>query len=147
MPATAVQHHHQSWLRRRNLLRLELLAVAAFHLIGAVTLVAAPREQVITSSTEVIFGTIPLEVWFCWWLLTGVAALSTVIEVKPLRLWLTWCGTFPLGAAWIWGASAALADGGGNALFTLAWPFLLLWWTFTAIRMELGRPEAWWGGS
>lgn len=145
-----VRHHHPgehpSWLRRQNLLRFELSFVAGFHLLVAITIVAAPREQVITPGTSAIFGTIPLFLWAVWFFLTGCAAVATVVRVTPLRLWLTWCGAFPLGAAWIYGFSVAVSAGRGNAIFALVWPFLLAWWAFTAARMYLGGTEAWWGG-
>ena len=141
-----LQTGRRSWLRRRNLLRLELGAVALFHLLVAVTIAAAPREQVITPGTSAIFGTVPLYVWVAWFAITGLAAVATVVRVTPLRLWTTWAGAFPLGLAWIYGFSVAVPAGKGNAIFALVWPFLLIWWALTAIRMELGRPGAWWGG-
>jgi hypothetical protein len=141
------RHSNQvAWLRRRNLLRLEMGCVAAFHLVVAFTIVAAPRDQVITAGTSAIFGTVPLLAWFVWFLATGVAAAATVVRVTPIRLWLTWCGAFPLGAAWIWGFAVVVPTGRGNAIFAVLWPFLLIWWAFTAVRMYLGGTGAWWGG-
>lgn len=137
----------KSWLRRRNLLRMEVGAVALFHLAVAFTLLLAPRERIVTPGTSAIFGTIPVPVWFVWFLLTGLVAVAVVVRSTEVRLWLTWSGVFPLGAAWIYGFSVAVQAGRGNAIFALIWPFLLLWWAFTAVRMYLGRPEAWWGGS
>lgn len=134
------------WLRRRNLLRAEIGCIAAFHLAVAVTIVLAPRSQVITPGTSAIFGTIPLPVWTVWFAATGSAAAAAVIRVTGLRLWLTWCGVFPLGVAWIVGFSFAVQAGRGNAIVALVWPFLLIWWLFTALRMHLGGTEAWWGG-
>lgn len=134
-----------SFLRRRNLLRWEMGAVAAFHLVVAITIAAAPRAQVITPGTAAIFGTIQLPVWVAWFALTGAAAVATVVRVTPVRLWLTWCGAFPLGAAWIFGFATVVPMGRGNAVFAVIWPFLLLWWTFTAVRMYLGGTETWWG--
>jgi hypothetical protein len=135
-----------TWLHRRNLLRMELGAVAAFHLTVAFTIAAAPREQVVTPGTAAIFGTVPLPVWVLWFALTGAAAVATVVRVTPVRLWLTWCGAFPLGAAWIWGFVTVVPTGRGNAVFAVVWPFLLLWWAFTAVRMYVGGTGSWWGG-
>lgn len=132
--------------RRTDLLRAEVGCIALFHLGVALTMVAAPRDQVVTPGTAVIFGTVPLQIWALWFAGTGLAAAATVARVTVLRFWLTWCGVFPLGVAWIWGFSVAVHAGHGNAIFALVWPFLLAWWVFTAVRMYLGGTEAWWGG-
>lgn len=133
-------------LCRRNLLRFELGCVAAFHLAVAMTIAVAPRAQVVTPGTSAIFGTVPLMVWVAWFAVTGLAGVATVVRVTTLRLWMTWCGAFPLGAAWIWGFSVTVPAGRGNAIFALLWPFLLIWWGLTAIRMYFGGTEDWWGG-
>lgn len=112
----------------------------------AFTILAAPRERVVTPGTSAIFGTVPLPVWAVWFAATGLVAAAMVVRVTTLRYWLTWCGVFPLGVAWIWGFSVAVQAGRGNAIFALVWPFLLIWWLLTAIRMYLGGTEAWWGG-
>lgn len=137
---------HRPWVRRRNLLRIEMGVVAVFHLLVGITIAAAPREQIITPGTSAIFGTIPLHAWAIWFVVTGLAAAATVVRVTPFRLWATWLGAFPIGAGWIYGFSVAVTDGRGNAVFALVWPFLLIWWAFTALRMYLGGTEAWWGG-
>lgn len=134
------------WLRRRNIARFELGCIAAFHLIVAGTLVLAPRRQVVTPGTSAIFGTVPLPVWAVAFLLTGAAATGATLRCTSLRLALTWCGVFPLGAAWIYGFSVAVTAGRGNAVFALVWPFLLIWWASTAVRVYLGGTETRWGG-
>lgn len=134
------------WLRRRNIARFELFCVAAFHLLVGITILTAPRSQVITPGTSVIFGTVPPLAWAAWFLLTGCFAAAAVHRLTQLRLWATWCGVFPLGGAWIYGFSLAVTSGRGNAVFALVWPFLLAWWAALAIRMILGGTEARWDG-
>lgn len=134
------------WLRRRNIARFELGCIAAFHLAVCVTLVCAPRNQVITPGTSAIFGTVPLPVWAVAFALTGAAAAAATRCCTSMRLALTWVGVFPLGAAWIYGFLVAVTDGRGNAVFALVWPFLLIWWASTAIRVYLGGSETRWGG-
>jgi hypothetical protein len=146
------QHVHHppadriGWLRRRNIARFELGCVAAFHLLVAVTVAAAPRRQIITPGTSAIFGTIPLLIWVVWFGLTGVAAAAATLSATRWRLALTWMGVFPLGLSWVYGFSVAVTDGRGNAVFALVWPFLLAWWMTLAIRMTLGGTETRWGG-
>lgn len=134
------------WLRRRNIARFELGCVAAFHLLVAVTILAAPREQVVTPGTSAIFGTIPVLVWAVWFTATGLAAAAATIHVTATRLALTWIGVFPLGGAWIYGFSVAVTAGRGNAVFALVWPFLLAWWALLAWRLFVGGSENRWGG-
>jgi hypothetical protein len=134
------------WLRRRRIARFELACVAAFHLLVAITIAFAPREQVVTPGTSAIFGTIPLPVWVAWFACTGTAATAAVIRATSLRLALTWMGVFPLGLAWTYGFSAAVTDGRGNAVFALVWPFLLAWWLTLAWRMSFGGSETRWSG-
>lgn len=145
----AVQHHSRAaeWLGRRNLVRFELGFIAAWHAGVGFTIAFAPREQVVTPGTAVIFGTIPPPIWVAWFLLVALAAGAATIEATAIRLWLTWCGAFPLGIAWIYGASAATVSGNGNAIFALLWPALLFWWAITAVRLYLGGKAARWDGS
>ena len=145
-PPHRAGHGLAGWLRRRNIARFELGCVATFHLAVALTVAAAPREQVITPSTEAIFGTVPPAIWVLWFGLTGAIAAAATVRATSIRLALTWCGVFPLGAAWIYGFSAAVTDGRGNAVFALVWPFLLAWWVTLAVRMYLGGMGTRWGG-
>lgn len=145
-PAPPPAPERVSWLRRRNVARFEMGCVAAFHAAVAVTIAAAPREQIVTPGTSAIFGTIPLLVWVAWFGLTGLAAAAATLRATPGRLAMTWSGAFPLGAAWIYGFSVAVTDGRGNAVFALVWPFLLAWWITLAVRLYLDGTGSRWGG-
>lgn len=120
--------------------------LAAFHIIVALVIAFWPREQVVTPGTAAIFGTIPPWIWSLWFLATGVSAARTVIRTAPLRIWMTWCGAFPLGLAWVWGFGVAIPSGRGNVIFALMWCVGLAWWGFIAARMHYGGTETRWGG-
>lgn len=123
-----------------------MACVAAFHVAVGLTIALAPRDQVVTPGTAVIFGTIHLGVWVGWFLATGLMALGSVDRPTRLRLSLTWIGVFPLGAAWIYGYSMAVLHGKGSAIFVLVWPTLLIWWATLAARIYLGGAEDRWDG-
>lgn len=135
-----------SWLRRRSIVRFELGCVAAFHLLVAITIALAPRNQIVTPGTSAIFGTIPLPAWVLWFGLTGGVAVAATVRATATRLALTWIGVFPLGIAWIYGFSVAVTHGRGNAVFAIVWPFLLIWWLTLAVRAHFGGSETRWGG-
>lgn len=149
---SAKPHSHRrrsgfaAWVRNRHIARFELGCVAAFHLAAAFTIAFAPRDQVITPGTSALFGTIPLPIWVAAFTLAGSAAALSTWRLTPLRLSMTWCQVFPLGVAWIYGFAVAVTDGRGNAVFALVWPFLLVWWLTTAIRLYVGGSETRWGG-
>ena len=139
--------HRPSWLARRNLVRFELGCVAAFHLIIALIILLAPEERYISPGTAAIFGTIPPDVWAGMLLCTATAAAAATVRPTPIRLWLTWCQTFPVGCGWVYGFSTALANGHGSAIFPVVWVFLLIWWVLTAVRTHNGEQENRWDGS
>lgn len=136
-----------TWLKRRRVARLEMAGVAAFHLCVAFTMLAAPRDQIITPGTSVIFGTIPLPIWALWFTFTGAAAAACVHRNTELRQALTWIGAFPLGFGWIYGFSIAVGQGRGNAVFLLTYAFLLVWWLALAVRLFVGGSGDRWDGS
>jgi hypothetical protein len=130
--------------RNNRIARIEMGAVAGFHLIVAVLLIAAPRERVITPGTSVIFGTFPIPVWFVWFALTGLAAATCVHSNTDLRQALTWIGAFPIGIGWIYGFGVAISQGRGNVLFALFYAFLLVWWATLAARLHFGETGTRW---
>lgn len=143
-PAQAAQPRRPGWLRRRNLTRIELGCVAAWHLGVATIIAVVPKDRIITPSTRAIFGGFHWPIWVVLFVLVAALAASAVWRPSETRLWFTWAGVFPIGMGWIWGFIQGLPYG-GNPLFPFAWTAVLVWWLFTAIRSLTRTGDRWSG--
>lgn len=136
-----------SWLRRRDIQRVEVGWVAVAHLLVAAAMVLAPRDQIVGPSTAAIFGLIPLPVWVAWYTVASLLAARAVSRATPGRLVAAATAVFPPLVAWIVGFSFGLANGNGDVLWLILWVSHLVMWAFLALRLHLGGTGARWGGS
>lgn len=131
--------HMVKRLRRFEWDRALLGWCSAFHLLMAVTLAAAPEDQILNAGTAPIFDLASRYFWAGAFLIAGGAAALMLGRMSTWTELLTWFTVIPLGFAWAGTFLLAVVDGRGSAIGVIVWPFLYIPWAVVAIRLALGK--------
>jgi hypothetical protein len=129
---TVVDH-----LRRLDWDRIAVGIVAVMHLWLAVTLVLAPRVQVLTQGSRPAFDLMPPEWWAVWLAVGGIIAVALVLRVTAVRQVFAWLVVAPAQTVWLAASVLAVTQGGGSAIGVVLWSVLLAFTALTAIRLAI----------
>lgn len=121
------------WTRTRTMVAV----VAALHLMGAVTLAFAPRQQLINVGTQPAFAFMPPAAWAVLFLAGGLSALAVLHRFTGLRQFATWITCVPAQATWAAASLLAVFDGHGSAMAVAFLPAVLAWTVITAVVVAL----------
>jgi tryptophan-rich sensory protein len=117
------------WTRTRTLLSI----VAAMHLLGAFTLLAAPDSQLFTQGARPAFDLFPPFVWALLFLAGGIGAATLLHRYTGPRQFVTWLFVIPAQCVWVGASAFAVLGGHGGAMSMVFLPALLAYTTVTAL--------------
>jgi hypothetical protein len=106
--------------------------VTVMHLLGAVMLLAAPRNQLFTQGASPALTLFPPPLWAALFLLGGLSAASLLHRFTGPRQFAAWLFVIPTQCVWVGASAFAVLSGRGGAMSVVFLPALLAWTVITA---------------
>ena len=125
------------WWQRTDWDLVGVCIIATFYLWLSLTLLLAPKAQILTQGSKPAFLLMAPETWAVAFFIGGMAAAALAFKVTGARQTVAWILVFPAQTVWLGASVLAVLQGGGSAIGVVLWSVILAFTALTAIRLAI----------